>query len=70
MEQPALFAVLLSFSCHFALSVGNSSELTVSSCCALVGVQLRILFVPVVHAVTLLRLLLSQGSAVSMAYVT
>ena len=52
------------------LSIGISSELTVSSCCTLVGVQFLILFVPVVQTVTLLRLLLSHGSAVSMAYVT
>ena len=58
MEQPALFAVLL--------SIGNRSELAVSSCCTLVGVQLLIRFVTVVQAVTLL----SQGSTVSMAYVT
>jgi hypothetical protein len=54
----------------FQLSVGKSSELAVSSRCILVGVQFLILFVPVVQAVTLLRLLLSQGSAVTMAHVT
>ena len=53
MEQPALFTVLLSFSCHLALSAGNSGELTVSSCCTLVGVQLVSLFIPVAQAVTL-----------------
>ena len=70
MEQPALFSVLLSFGCQLALSTGNSGEREVSSCCTLSDVQLLILFVPVVQAVTLLRLLHSQGSAVVMAHVT
>jgi membrane glycosyltransferase len=52
------------------LSIGICSELAVSSCCTLVGIQLLILFVPIVQAVTLLRLLLSQGGAVSMVCVT
>jgi len=70
MEQPALFAVLLAFGCHLALSTGNSGELEVTSCCTLSDAHLPILFVPVVQAVTLLQLLLSQGSAVTMAHVT
>jgi hypothetical protein len=70
MEQPALFAVLLSFGCHLAFSAGNSGELIVSRCCTLSDVQLLILFAPVVQSVTLLQLLLSQGSAVTVAHVT